>query len=85
MTSAASTPTKKIEELISKARKHETNVQTRIWFHFLTFSVVETIAQRQRDLLDFEYAEMMETQDPEVYPGFYEGDMAGVDEVRLSL
>ena len=41
--------------------------------------MVETIAQRQRDLLDEEYSEVMADQDPEVHPGFHEGDMAGVD------
>jgi hypothetical protein len=41
--------------------------------------VVETIAQKQRDLLDEEYTELMEDQDPEVQPGFFEGDMAGVN------
>lgn len=47
------------------------------------FSVFESITQKQRDLLDIEYMEMMNEQDPEVYPGFHEGDMAGIttDEV----
>lgn len=44
---------------------------------------MESIAQKQRDLIDNDLLE----QDPEVMPGFYQGDMAGVyydDEVRTT-
>ncbi|ODM97305.1 Zinc metalloproteinase nas-4 [Orchesella cincta] len=40
-------------------------------------SVVESIAQRQRDLIEDEEA-LLFGQDPEVTPGFYEGDLAGI-------
>jgi hypothetical protein len=49
-----------------------------IW-QFCLKLVVESMAQRQRDLLfdEDEDSELLD-QDPEVMPGFYQGDMAGV-------
>lgn len=47
-------------------------------------ALIETIAQKQRDLLEDDFLEMMSDQDPEVQPGFFEGDMAGMDTDELA-
>ncbi len=44
---------------------------------FLYRAVIESLAVRQRDLLDEDDAILLD-QDPEVTPGFFEGDMAGI-------
>lgn len=42
-----------------------------------TVVVIESLAVRQRDLIDEDDAILLD-QDPEVTPGFFEGDMAGI-------